>query len=135
MASETFVDTSGFYALLVKADDSHQKAADYIRNSAGKRRFITTDYVLDETATLLKARRHGDVIKPFFDIVLKSEVCRVRWMEPDLFSEAVSFFLKHGDHDYSFTDCVSFVVMRKERITTALTKDTHFHQAGFDALL
>ena len=65
MAPETFVDTSGFYALLVKGEEAHATAADYVRDAAGKRRFLTTDYVLDETATLLKARRHIEALKPF----------------------------------------------------------------------
>jgi len=135
MAPEIFVDTSGFYALLVKEDTAHDKAADHVRNAAGKSRFLTTDYVLDETATLLKARRHVDVIKPFFAIVLNSMACRVTWMHPDLFSTAHAYFLKHSDQDYSFTDCVSFLVMREQRVKVALTKDAHFRQAGFEVLL
>ena len=135
MASEVFVDTSGFYALLVKADAAHEKASDYVRAAAGKHRFLTTDYVLDETATLLKARRHLEVLKPFFDVVLNSAACRVVWMDPDRFSMAHAYFLKHSDQDYSFTDCVSFLVMREERIKVALTKDEHFQQEGFEGLL
>lgn len=135
MAPETFVDTSGFYALLVKGDEAHAKAADYVRTAAGKRRFLTTDYVLDETATLLKARRHIEALKPFFAVVLNSMVCRVVWMDPELFNAASAFFLKHNDQEYSFTDCVSFLVMRAQRVQSALTKDTHFQAAGFEALL
>ena len=47
MARETFIDTSGFYALLVKRDDMHEKAAQILGNAAKRRaRFVTTDYVL-----------------------------------------------------------------------------------------
>ena len=135
MAPETFVDTSGFYALLVKGDEAHAKAADYVRNAAGNRRFLTTDYVLDETATLLKARRHIEALKPFFAVVLNSMVCRVVWMDLELFNAASAFFLKHNDQEYSFTDCVSFLVMRAQRVKVALTRDAHFKAAGFEALL
>jgi predicted nucleic acid-binding protein len=48
---------------------------------------------------------------------------------------AVSFLGKHGDHDGSFTDCVSFVVMKHLRLRRALTKDRNFEEAGFTALL
>jgi len=47
MAHDIFVDTSGFYALLVTRDDRHTAASRILR-SAGreKRKFVTTDYVL-----------------------------------------------------------------------------------------
>ena len=61
--------------------------------------------------------------------------CRIAWMEPELFSAARVYFLKHSDQDYSFTDCVSFLVMREKKIKVALTKDEHFRQAGFQILL
>jgi predicted nucleic acid-binding protein len=46
-----------------------------------------------------------------------------------------AFFRRHADHDYSFTDCASFVVMRELRLPQALTTDGHFLEAGFEALL
>ncbi len=39
------------------------------------------------------------------------------------------------DKDWSLTDCISFVVMKKHGIHDALTTDKHFEQAGFTALL
>jgi len=54
MASETFVDTSGFYALLAERDEMHERAARILRQAEHRRAtFVTTDYVLDETVTLL----------------------------------------------------------------------------------
>jgi predicted nucleic acid-binding protein len=51
MAAEIFIDTSGLYALLVRADDGHDRACDVMRKAAKRhQRFVTTDYVLDETA-------------------------------------------------------------------------------------
>ena len=68
MANETFVDTSGFYSLLVHKDRMHATAADYMARAARDRgRFVTTDYVLDEAVTLLKARGHGELIAPLFE--------------------------------------------------------------------
>src|SRR5690242_11088138 len=68
--TETFVDTSGFYALLVKRDRAHSPARQILERAAESGgRFVTTDYVLDETATLLKARGNGHLAKPFFETV------------------------------------------------------------------
>ena len=136
MANDIFVDTSGFYALLVQADDRHAAAARHLREAKRrKRRFVTSDYVLDETATLLKARGHVHRLGAFFTTVLTSHVCRIEWTDAERFHGVQAFFLKHLDQAWSFTDCVSFCIMRELRLHDALTKDGHFHEAGFTVLL
>jgi len=130
------VDTSGFYALLSDGDDMHARSMNIVAGAAESgRRFVTSDYILDETATLLKARGHGRLTGQFFDRVFASQALRVEWMDPDRFDETRRFFLKHHDQDWSFTDCFSFCLMRLLRIHDALTKDEHFRQAGFNPLL
>jgi predicted nucleic acid-binding protein len=134
--AETFADTSGFYALLVRGDRMHARASallDRAAQSGG--RFVTTDYVLDETATLLKARGHRHLAEAFFEIVFASAACQIEWMDPDGFAQTRQFFLKHADQDWSFTDCFSFLVMRVLKLRDALTSDAHFRQAGFNPLL
>jgi predicted nucleic acid-binding protein len=134
--AETFVDTSGFYALLVKNDRMHERASECIERAArSEGRFVTTDYILDETATLLKARGHVHLAQAFFETVFASAACRVEWMDPDGFALTRRFFLKHHDQDWSFTDCFSFRVMRALGLRDALTADVHFRHAGFNPLL
>jgi predicted nucleic acid-binding protein len=136
MANEIFVDTSGFYALLVKSDDRHAQADGHLRKAQRKKRqFVTSDYILDETATLLKTRGHSRLLNSFFDVVLSSKACRIEWTDADQFDATCQFFLKHSDQEWSFTDCLSFQLMRDLRLREALTKDGHFHEAGFIALL
>ncbi|MBM4332442.1 MAG: type II toxin-antitoxin system VapC family toxin [Deltaproteobacteria bacterium] len=136
MASEIFIDTSGFYALLVRGDDQHARATEILREAAGdRRRFVTTDYVLDETATLLLARGYAGVIANLFDRVLESGACRVTWMDADYFRKTRQFFLKNLERSWSFTDCFSFIVMKELRLRDALSKDSHFKPAGFTPLL
>jgi len=136
MANEILVDTSGFYAMLVKGDDKH-KAADGVLREARRRKrgFVTTDYVLDEAATLLKARGLGHLLRPFFDRLDASRAFRIEWTDAERFHAVRDFFLKHEDQSWSFTDCLSFHVMSDLRLRDALTKDAHFAQAGFTALL
>jgi predicted nucleic acid-binding protein len=136
MANEIFVDTSGFYALLIKGDDRHLAAGDVLREARRrKRRFVTSDHVLDETATLLKARGHARLLGALFHTLAASQACRIEWTDPERFYDAQAFFLKHADQAWSFTDCLSFRIMKDLRLLDALTKDGHFREAGFVALL
>ena len=136
MKTDIFVDTSGFYALLAAKDPQHVKAAALLKKAAGASiRFITTDYVLDETATLLKARGIGHLLDLFFNDLTASHACRTLWTDAADFVKARDYFLQHKDKDYSFTDCVSFCAMKSEGLYRALTTDAHFRQAGFDPLL
>jgi predicted nucleic acid-binding protein len=136
MGSDIFVDTSGFYALLVGGDDRHLAADQVVRDARSRKRgFVTTDYVLDETATLLKARRLGHVLPEWFQTIQKSQACRIEWTDAGRFFAVQAFFLKHADQPWSFTDCLSFWLMKHLRLKDALSKDEHFRIAGFRALL
>ena len=136
MAHDVFVDTSGFYSLLVRRDDRHREASRLLGEAhSSKRRFATTDYVLDETATLLKARGHGHLVPVLMDTVFASAACTVHWTDADRFRATCDFFLKHEDQAWSFTDCLSFLLMKDQRLRDSLTKDAHFREAGFRPLL
>jgi predicted nucleic acid-binding protein len=136
MANEIFADTSGFYAILVKADDRHRAALRILKDAQRRKRgFITTDYVLDETATLLQARGFSHLLEEFFRIVEGSRACRIEWMDAGRFQATKALFLKHSDQGWSFTDCFSFLLMKESRLRDALTKDMHFEHAGFNVLL
>jgi uncharacterized protein len=134
--ADAFVDTSGFYALLVRGDSMHARAIALLKRAAQARgRFVTTDYILDESATLLKARGHGHLAEALFETVFTSAACRIEWIDPDSFAQTRRLFLKHQDQAWSFTDTFSFSIMRTLGLRDALTTDVHFRQAGFYPLL
>jgi len=45
--------------------------------------------------------------------------------------EALELFMKMADQAVSFTDCISFALMRKRRIEPAFSLDHHLALAGF----
>ncbi len=133
---EVFVDTSGLYALVEKNDAHHTRARRAVENllRAG-RKLVLTDYIVDETTTLAKARSGKRVAMRVLDLLEQSAGIRIEWIGSSRFEETKTFFRKHADHGYSFTDCTSFVVMNELELTEALTTDKHFREAGFEALL
>lgn len=52
-------------------------------------------------------------------------------LTPELFESAFSLYRRHTDKQWGLVDCVSFIVMGRMGLTTALAFDQHFVQAGF----
>jgi predicted nucleic acid-binding protein len=52
-----------------------------------------------------------------------------------LLQQALDLYRARPDKDWSLTDCLSFVLMKQQGMTEALSADIHFRQAGFTALL
>jgi len=136
MAADLFVDASGLYALADHNDPLRVRALRPVAAvvAAGSR-LVLTDYILDETCTLAKARAGSYAALELLRLVEASAGFRMEWIGPDRFEATKAYFCKHADHDYSFTDCASFIVMRELRLRDALTSDRHFIEAGFRALL
>lgn len=136
MAREVLVDSSGLYALADHRDPSRAAAercvAGLLKSGIG---LVLTDYVIDEACTLAKARGGGYGALRLLEIIERSVAFRLVWIGEERFESAKSFFRKHADHGYSFTDCTSFVVMQELRIRDVLTTDRHFAEAGFRPLL
>ena len=52
----------------------------------------------------------------------------------DVWQRGFDLYNKRADKEWSLTDCISFTLMTEHKITTALTHDHHFKQAGFHIL-
>lgn len=127
-----FVDTSGWYALVDRRDAWHSAATEHVQSLvASGGRLVTTDYVVDETCTLTKARAGAQAAARVLDLLHQTDGVDWEWISADRFARAEAMFRKQADQQYSFTDCTSFIVMREVRLTNALTSDEHFRIAGF----
>lgn len=137
MASKSvFGDTSFFFALVAKRDPIHRAAVQvFSKLLKSGSVIITTDFIIDETLTLTKARINAEVALNLLDRIEGSESVILEDIAPQRFVASKSYFRRHADHGYSFTDCTSFVLMRELKMTAALTTDRHFKEAGFEVLL
>jgi predicted nucleic acid-binding protein len=127
-----FVDTGAFVARHVERDQDHRRAQNGWRELAVScEPCVTSNFVLDETLTLL-GRRAGYAFAAQRGIALMSSKA-LAILRPTAEDEwkAIELFRKYGDQRVSFTDCVSFVLMRRAGIGRAFTFDRHFAFAGF----
>jgi uncharacterized protein len=135
-SKRVFGDTSFFFALVAKRDPAHRPAVmAYEKLLRGGARVVTTDYIVEETLTLTKARIDAPTTSALLDRIERSEAIDLEMLGGGRFLASKLYFRKHADHGYSFTDCTSFVVMQELQIRAALTTDRHFKEAGFEMLL
>jgi uncharacterized protein len=130
-----FVDTAGWMCLADAGDPAHEAAYESVDAwMRGGGLLVSTDYVQDETLTLLRARLGLRAAAKWWQEVDAST--RLRWelIHPQRAEKARTWFFGWRDKDFSFTECTSFVVMKELRLRRALTTDRHFRDAGFETL-
>lgn len=130
-----FVDTSFFKGLLDIADDFHQKAKDiWQKLKEENTTIITSNYVLDESFTLIRLRCGIKIVEQFRDDIIKSShVIKIMRVTVTDEANAWKWFLSNWSK-LSFTDCVSFALMKRLDIQRIATFDEHFKKAGFTML-
>lgn len=130
-----FVDTAGWMACADSKDPAHIQSC-AARDAALEvgRALLTTDFVVDETLTLMRFRLGVGAAEAWWRQIDDSH--RLRWerVDSDRFERARQLFFRYRDKDFSFTDCSSFAVMREFKLVQALTTDHHFRQIGFKVL-
>jgi len=128
-----FIDTSYLLALELTRDQNHEAARQHWQSIVqALPPLVTTSYIFDEVVTYFNTRGyHAKAVQVGNDLLVSPSVQLVH-VDEALFQQGWAYFQEHQDKDYSLTDCVSFIVMRKLGVNTALTFDKHFVQAGFN---
>lgn len=127
-----FLDTSYILALENTKDQYHQAVTQHWRSLAtSSLTLLTTTYVIDEIVTFLNSRNMHQKAVTVAQYLLHSPVVGILHVDKETFFKGLDYFIEHEDKSYSLTDCISFVVMQERALTTALTFDKHFVQAGF----
>lgn len=130
-----FIDTSAFIALHDRDDRYHEAAKDFFtpeRIRDLKVQLITTNFVFCEVYSYFR-KCHADAIAVGTSI-RESKV--LRYIRADAADEEAAWKLaqKYHDKDFSFVDCLSFVIMSRIGCQKAFTFDSHFKQMGFEML-
>jgi uncharacterized protein len=123
-----FVDTSVWYPWFVPTDAQNARVTGWL--DANEEPLITTDFVVDETLTLLVTRKHVhralDAGRGFFH----HGVAKIHFLTPAQIHRAWILFQQRAASGWSFTDCTSKVVIDDLQIATAAALDEHFRQFG-----
>lgn len=109
-----FIDTGYLLALEIANDQHHQSAIQHWNSILPNYpNFITTSFVFDETVTFLNKRGLHDSAIRIGDFLLHSKTVKLMHVDHVYLNEGWQYFCKHKDKNYSLTDCLSFVLMKK----------------------
>lgn len=125
-----FVDTSAWLAYVNKSDRDHERVREVLCAFNG--RLVTSNFVFDETITFCLYRLgHAAAVKVGQTLLNTAAIDLVRIMPSDE-RQAWALFLERPDKTYSYTDCTSFVIMRRLGLRRAIALDADFQREGFE---
>lgn len=128
-----FADTFFYLAVVNPNDPAHAGAVAMAREFRG--RVVTTEFILLELADAMTAPPDRRAFVQLCQSLTADPAIDIVPLSHDLWERGRLLYADRPDKYWFLTDCISFVVMKDNGITEALTGDHHFEQAGFVALL
>jgi len=130
-----FIDSGAFLARYLANDQHHDAAVDRWEKLREEGQIcLTSNFVIDETVTLLSRRSTPSFAVERAKSIYSSQYLRILRPEETDEISALHWMLKYADQSVSFTDCISFTLMKRQGISSVFSFDQHFVMAGFDVI-
>ena len=127
---QLLVDSSALYALADANEVNHQRVSHFVRQRSCDFTLIVTDWILDETLTLIKSRFGWHVAVQVGERIRHSTFCQFVHLTPQDEQLTWEVFQQYRDKAWSYTDCSCLAIMQRLKISEALSLDRHFRQMG-----
>ena len=125
---KVFIDSSAFLAIADTDDGHHEHGRLIFQDILTKgAKLFSSNYILDETYTLIRARTNHQTVVNFIKSFELSGITVLR-VSPQIEDLAKRIFIKYSDKNFSFTDCTSFVLINENKIDATFAYDVHFRQ-------
>lgn len=127
----TFVDSDVLYAINDKSDILYRESVDILRQLLifNPIFYISTN-IISETVTLIN-QRVSKVCAIKLLNNLRSDRYKVIHPDESLILAAEEIFVSSTSKNVSYSDCISFAVMKHLGISLVLSFDVHFKKQGF----
>jgi len=127
-----FVDTGAFISRYIAKDQYHSLSIGFWNHvKLSGERLFTSNFVIDEALTYIARHANYSFAAEIGENIYISKCFTVLRPEMDDEIKAVRFFQKYADQKISFTDCISFVLMNRQKIRKVFSFDRHFEYAGY----
>lgn len=130
------MNTAAFKAVFDESDEFHQEGFTVWQDLRKDNFQIwTTNFILDETFTLFRSQLGKSKTLKLRNSIAQSlksiRIIRIYTVDE---KKAWHYFEKLPGRGISFTDCTSFVIMKRNGIKKAFTFDRDFAEAGFTVI-
>lgn len=112
-----------------RSERSHSRVRSLWRRDATE--LVTSDYVFDETVTVLKARAGHEASVAGGEALLSSARLTIEPITAEDFRAAWQIFGTHRDKLWSFTDCTSKTVIDRLGCNEVWALDVDFREMGY----
>lgn len=123
-------DTGALLACLLKKDQHHREAVNFVRRHPDAR-FVLTDLILSELVTRLRARAGAPQAAAVGRSYLESRRYNVLFVDVPLVRSGLARMEQYGDKALSLPDCVSFEVIDRLALDGAFAFDHDFRDCGY----
>lgn len=128
-----FIDSSFWIAVSDSKEKDHNRSLKLLKEfKKNKSLMVTTNFILDETFTLIRKRQGVVRVIGFRDVIAKFG--RQLQLERITVADEANVWkwFERNIDKLSYTDCTSFAVMNRLGIKKAATFDDDFSKAGFE---
>ena len=127
-----FVDTGAWVALRYARDQYHGRARGLLtRLRSEGLGLVTTEWVLAEAVTLLKARGAVEHALALGDALQSGRLGYLAESTAERRQRAWELFIRYRDRHVGWVDCASFAVMEELALEQVFGFDDDFPRAGF----
>jgi predicted nucleic acid-binding protein len=123
-----FVDTGAWYARFVPDDVNHSSVVSWF--ASNDEPLVTSDFCVDETLTLLCARKRPQLAVEVGREFFNETIARIHFLSSDQIHRAWILFQQRASAGWSFTDCTSKIAIDDLEVKTVVALDQHFQQFG-----
>lgn len=110
-----FIDSSAFISYFVSSDTNNTKVQE-IFSEILEKELVTSADIIDETLNWLTRKASKKVVYELGNILLSEEIAKILQATKEDKKNALEIIQKYSDYDLSFTDSISFTLIKRLKI-------------------
>ena len=128
-----YIDTGAFIARYIERDQYHHEALGIWKTLRGVHLY-TSNFILDELLAYTGRITGNNFISDKVRKIYASESFTLLRPDNEIEQQALELFDRYADQSISYTDCISFALMKKVHLKKVFSFDRHFTIAGFELI-